>query len=175
MNQNPTVVYSKRNSLISKHSVRMLPFLFLSFILLSVTASDITAQNAVTVDWKKLRELDLATGKMTPSLAGLNGKSVRVPGFMIPLEDGMGTTSEFLLAPFALACIHVPAPPANQIIHVLMKGNKQATVYWYEPVWVYGTLKIEKSETILTLTSYVMKADKITLLSPADLGGNYFD
>jgi uncharacterized protein len=174
MNQNPAKSLLLKNVKLMK-ILHLLPIILLSIIIISTTTGDVLAQNAITVDWKKLRELDIATGKMTPSLRGLNGKTVRVPGFMIPLEDGMGTTSEFLLAPFAMACIHVPAPPVNQIIHVFMKGNKQATVYWYEPVWVYGTLKIEPSETIFTPTSYVIKADKISLLGPADLGVNYFE
>ncbi len=150
-----------------------------TFILLVTFVSGflhpLEAVNAVTVTWKKLRELDFNTGKMTPSLQGLNGRTVRVPGFMIPLEDGMGTTSEFLLAPFAMACIHVPAPPPNQIIHVTMKGGKKATVYWYEPVWVYGTLRVQQSETVFTPTSFTLQADRIALLTPEELGGNYFD
>lgn len=69
-----------------------------------------------------------------------DGRRVKIPGFLIPLEfsDAMVAT-EFLLVPAAGACVHMPPPPANQIIRVSYpKGFRMRTVQY--PVWVEGTI-----------------------------------
>lgn len=120
------------------------------------------AQTPATVDWKKLRELDFQSGRATPSLQRLNNRPVRIAGFMVPLEDDDQVVSEFLLVPYPQACIHVPAPPPNQIVHVKMRGNR-AKVYWFEPIWAYGKLKIEDSASIYAETSYVLEGTRTEL------------
>ena len=47
-----------------------------------------------------------------------NGKRVRIGGYVVPLDFEATTIKEFLLVPFVGACIHVPPPPANQIVYV---------------------------------------------------------
>lgn len=46
-------------------------------------------------------------------------RKIKIPGFVVPLEfnDEMVIT-EFFLVPFFGACIHVPPPPPNQMIHI---------------------------------------------------------
>ena len=48
----------------------------------------------------------------------LDGKRVSIGGYVVPLDFEATTVKEFLLVPFVGACIHVPPPPANQIIYV---------------------------------------------------------
>jgi len=48
----------------------------------------------------------------------LDSARVRIKGYLVPLEMGAGTTTEFLLVPYFGACIHAPPPPPNQTIHV---------------------------------------------------------
>jgi uncharacterized protein len=49
----------------------------------------------------------------------LEGATVRLPGFIVPLEGVKdGSVSEFLLVPYFGSCIHVPPPPPNQIVYV---------------------------------------------------------
>jgi hypothetical protein len=84
---------------------------------------------------------------------------VRVPGFIIPLEDG-DYVSEFLFVPYPMACIHVPAPPPNQIIHVVMKKGKQIPLVWSEPVWIYGIIHVENSSSEYAETAYFMDGVK---------------
>ncbi len=77
----------------------------------------------------------------TSVVAELNGRNVRIPGYLLPLEISSEKVTEFLLVPYVGACIHVPPPPPNQIIHVkvLQKGGyKNETIY--EPVWVTGKI-----------------------------------
>ena len=44
---------------------------------------------------------------------------VRIAAFIVPLEDNMQESDEFLLVPYFGACIHTPPPPANQIVLVV--------------------------------------------------------
>jgi len=69
----------------------------------------------------------------------LNGQLVRMPGYLLPLEFSGKEITEFLLVPWAGACIHTPPPPPNQIVHVKAErpiGN----VGLFAPIWVTGRL-----------------------------------
>lgn len=95
-----------------------------------------------------------------PSNPGITGKHVRLPGFIVPLEYGKKEVSEFLLVPYFGACIHVPPPPANQIIHVLparpvkMKTDMDA-------VWIEGRLELANVKTGMGDAGYRMRAVKV--------------
>ena len=71
----------------------------------------------------------------------LDGKRVRMPGYLLPLElDGTRVT-EFFLVPYVGACIHVPPPPPNQIVHVKLAENESyQSRELFEPVWVTGVM-----------------------------------
>lgn len=73
----------------------------------------------------------------------LNDTQVRIPGFMVPLEfDDELRVTEFFVVPYFGACIHVPPPPPNQLIHVVYpKGFKLEDLY--VPFWFQGLLKTE--------------------------------
>jgi hypothetical protein len=111
--------------------------------------------------WKDLAGLSLRTGKPSPSLAKLLNKPVRVAGFMIPLEDSEAVVNEFLLVPYPLACVHVPAPPANQIVHVKMANNRKIPVQWYEPIYVEGLLRAQKMQSIYADSSFQMSGFRV--------------
>lgn len=95
----------------------------------------------VDVDWATLRDLDFSTGSAPAHLKKLDGQKVRIPGFIVPLEDNQNSVSEFLLVPSPTACIHTPPPPPNQMIHVKMAGGRKASMS-YGPVWAKGRLRI---------------------------------
>lgn len=69
-----------------------------------------------------------------------DGQKVRIPGFLVPIEfSNAMVATEFLLVPVAGACIHMPPPPANQIVRVSYpEGYEMRTVQY--PVWVEGTI-----------------------------------
>ncbi len=48
----------------------------------------------------------------------MNGKSVRITGYLLPIEFSGEHIVEFLLVPSDGACVHTPVPPLNQLIHV---------------------------------------------------------
>ena len=69
----------------------------------------------------------------------LNGAQVRIPGYVLPLEFEGTRVREFLLVPYVGACIHVPAPPPNQMVFVRTASGFEIPEL-YAPVWVEGTM-----------------------------------
>lgn len=110
------------------------------------------------VDWRLLRDLDYATGNKTPQLAEMDGKYVKIPGFVVPLDDDDVGLSEFLLVPSPQACIHVPPPPPNQMVMVRMKVGKAPQRSW-GPVWVKGRLHIATTDSQYGKISFLLHGD----------------
>ena len=79
----------------------------------------------------------------------LDGAFVRLPGYALPLELSPDGVLEMLLVPFVGACIHVPPPPPNQTVVVNLDEPFIVTDL-YAPVWITGTLKVERSSRALT-------------------------
>jgi hypothetical protein len=77
-----------------------------------------------------------------PLVESFNGKLVKIPGFVVPLEGTAELTTEFLLVPYFGACIHVPPPPSNQIVHVKIEQGVPVEDLT-SAVWVTGTLSTE--------------------------------
>src|SRR5262245_34117470 len=65
---------------------------------------------APMLSWQMMRGLNFQTGEMTPELQVIINGAARVAGYMVPLEDELEEVTEFLLVPYAGACIHVPPP-----------------------------------------------------------------
>jgi uncharacterized protein len=123
--------------------------------------AEIAANNPVTLDWKTMAALNYRTGEMSDALRRLKGVQVRVPGFMVPLEDWEEQVTEFLLVPYFGACIHTPPPPPNQMAHVLMTRNRKVGVNLWDPVWVIGTLRIESVESPYGMVGFQLSAESI--------------
>lgn len=82
----------------------------------------------------------------------LDGATVKMPGYLLPLEYSGQKITEFLLVPWVGACIHTPPPPPNQIVHVILeKGNAFESRSIYEPVWVAGQMFTQTSTKNLFL------------------------
>jgi len=100
----------------------------------------------------------------------LNGQRVRIPGYLLPLEMSGSKVTEFLLVPYIGACIHVPPPPPNQIVHVnLVQREGYKSKKLYEPVWVTGVISAKSMVKDLYLADgsaginigYAMQANHI--------------
>ena len=82
--------------------------------------------------------------------AVLDGETVRMPGYILPLEFSGKDVTEFLLVPYVGACIHTPPPPPNQIVHV--KADKPvANVTVFAPIWVTGRMSTVSAKKSLSL------------------------
>jgi len=100
----------------------------------------------------------------------LNGQRVRIPGYLLPLEISGSKVTEFLLVPYIGACIHVPPPPPNQIVHVnVVQKEGYNSKKLYEPVWVTGVISAKSMVKDLYLADgsaginigYAMQANHI--------------
>jgi uncharacterized protein len=91
-----------------------------------------------------------------PTNPKMDGARVRLPGYVVPLEEAKGELKEFLLVPYFGACIHSPPPPANQIVHVV---SAQPLKGWrtMDAVWVHGTLKAARSDSAMGASGYVIR------------------
>lgn len=119
---------------------------------------------------KRKEVIQLRKKSASQVVVELNGASVKMPGYLLPLEYSGLAITEFLLVPWVGACIHTPPPPPNQIVHVkLAKNNPYRSVSMFEPVWVYGTILTQRSTKNVFLTDgsgdinmgYKMMASKV--------------
>jgi hypothetical protein len=152
----------------SKSSVLRLrsQILFAIFLILSPATLTGNAQppagDSTEISWKALRGYNLKSGKMSEMLTKLNGKAIRIPGFMVPLDDmDYESVGRFLLVPDPQACIHVPPPPANQMIYVVMKGKKKAPVTWGVPVVLAGELKVKSIRSQFGVVSFQVAGESV--------------
>ena len=98
-----------------------------------------------------------------PVVPALDGQLIRLPGYIVPLEVSEdGRTTEFLLVPYFGACIHVPPPPSNQIVHVTSKEGVKLDEL-YQPYWIVGAMQVKASTSELADAGYQMDAQKIVV------------
>ncbi|KXO12117.1 DUF3299 domain-containing protein [Marinobacter excellens] len=101
---------------------------------------------------------EIMTGRVVPEMGNVEG---RIPGFVVPLKvTNDMRILEFFLVPYYGACIHVPPPPPNQIIHVKYEEGFTLRAL-YDPVWIEGELVIERTENDLGTSSYSLVATSV--------------
>jgi hypothetical protein len=150
--------------------------------LLAMAAARARADDVTDIDWIDLAPADAGTeiarlremgviqhGQLdTPfdqELGGLithafDGKRVRIPGFLLPLDfSGTGVT-DFLLVPYVGACVHVPPPPPNQLILVTTTEPYESEGL-FEAVSVTGTMSSMVAETMFAEVGYALSADVV--------------
>lgn len=99
---------------------------------------------------------DLTIGK-------LDGQDVRIAGFVVPVETtAEGKLKEFFLVPYFGACIHVPPPPANQIIYGRLEQPIEVVNIW-DAFWMEGTLNVEDVSNETADSAYTMDVDALEL------------
>lgn len=99
----------------------------------------------------------------------LDGKRVKIAGYLLPLEYSEEGNTQFLLVPYVGACIHVPPPPPNQIAFVELKEKFQIKEL-YTPVYLTGVVRTKASSQKLNLVDgsadisigYHIKGEQVT-------------
>ncbi len=90
----------------------------------------------------------------------LNNSVIKIAGFAVPLETEDKDVKEFLFAPYFGACIHVPPPPANQLIYVQMaKGIPMRQLQ--DVIYIVGTLKAESFGVDYIEAGYRLEGQRI--------------
>jgi uncharacterized protein len=107
-------------------------------------------------DMMLLSEQPASTGVRTD----WNGQIVRLPGYIVPIDhNGTGVTA-FILVPYVGACVHVPPPPANQLVFVTTPTPYENKGL-FEAVNVIGMFGVSSVSTQLAEIGYALSADKI--------------
>ncbi|RAJ94988.1 DUF3299 domain-containing protein [Aliidiomarina maris] len=161
-----------------KHQNSVAMAMFAACLLLPVSPS-VSAEEPRTLRWNDLMpegwrppavrsqayyeanpEAQVQTNLDAPVIEALDGQHVKIPGYVVQLEGDDRRVTEFLLVPYFGACIHVPPPPPNQIIHVKFPEGVPYAVT-YDAVWVSGDISVSRSESDIAVTGYVIEASEV--------------
>ncbi|MCB1772291.1 MAG: DUF3299 domain-containing protein [Gammaproteobacteria bacterium] len=96
-----------------------------------------------------------------PVREDMDGREVKLPGFIVPVEADERETTAFLLVPYYGACVHVPPPPANQTVYVLTEAGKGASPELFDVVWVIGTMSVKRIANDIAEAGYTLYASAI--------------
>ena len=92
-----------------------------------------------------------------------NGKQIRIPGYMVPLEQNEEReVTAFFIVPYFGACLHMPPPPPNQILYVQYEEGI-ALEALQQPFWFEGTLTVALNENALGTLAYTLNIDDYRL------------
>ncbi len=96
-----------------------------------------------------------------PVVPELDGKRVRIPAYVTPLEfEGSSLIKEFLLVPYVGACMHTPPPPSNQIVHV-ESPEPLKFQGMNEPVWATGIIRTDTIQSELAVSGYSLEVERL--------------
>lgn len=90
----------------------------------------------------------------------LDGKRVKLPGYIIPFDVSAKGVTSFMLVPYVGACIHTPPPPPNQLVFVTTDDPWPSESMW-DAVWVSGQLSAKALSTTIADVGYHITANKI--------------
>ena len=99
-----------------------------------------------------------------PIVTDLDNEYIKIAGFVVPLDFDFDTETfkQFLLVPYYGACIHVPPPPSNQIVHI--SAEEPLKQDWLDyAVWVTGTLKTKSVYSEYGFAGYSMQNAKLDI------------
>ena len=110
---------------------------------------------------------DLTTQRFQQALTSVrvidkfNNQAVKIPGFVVPLRtDEQQRVTEFFIVPYFGACLHMPPPPPNQMIHSKAETGIELAQLT-EPFWFEGVIHIETISNITGTSAYGMTLDNI--------------
>ena len=92
-----------------------------------------------------------------PTESTLDGSRIKLPGYLVPLEETAAGLAEFLLVPYFGACIHTPPPPANQIV-LVVPAKPVGGFRSMDTVWVRGVLKTARVNSPMGSAGYRLEA-----------------
>jgi hypothetical protein len=100
-----------------------------------------------------------------PTEPALDNTRIKLPGYLVPLEEVAAGHTEFLLVPYFGACIHTPPPPANQIV-LVVPAKPAAGFRSMDTVWVSGVLKTVRNNSAMGASGYRLEATLVERYKP---------
>ncbi len=162
-----TPLFQRRRFLTTLSATVLLPQIATAADFLDLEWSDLLPVGEVAlppVIQELLQHDPSAMAASQPASSGVrsdwNGKTVRLPGYVVPIEySGSGVTS-FILVPFVGACVHVPPPPANQLVFVTTQTPFESQGL-YQPVDVIGVFNTTSVMTEIATAGYTLDAKRV--------------
>ena len=114
-----------------------------------ITAKDEVFYKEMKKEMPKLKKKGIDVDKIiaerkireTSLNSKLDGKQIRLAGYLLPLDFSGKTIRDFLLVPTIGACIHVPPPPPNQMVYATTEQPiKFDPNEMFKPIWATGRL-----------------------------------
>jgi len=100
---------------------------------------------------------------MPPEVKKLDGTSVMMTGFMLPIDE-VENIKQFLLVQSLWSCCYGQPPDINGIVRVVMKGDKRID-YQFEPIKVIGTFKVKATvEDGYCVDIFQLHADSVEVI-----------
>lgn len=112
------------------------------------------------------RRREAATGVTATHL----GAEVVMDGFALPLNVEAGRVVELLLVPWVGACIHMPPPAPNQIVHVSIPGGIEISGR-FQAIRLEGRLQHRPAQYDLFLVDGTRRIDASYAISGATVAG----
>lgn len=107
--------------------------------------------------WREMQALQrLARGN-----PAVDGRLVRIVGYVVPLERDRDGLRSLLLVPYFGACIHAPPPPANQVVYIRLDKPLHG-LRSMDIVSAEGRLVLERQDTELAASSYRLAGAALT-------------
>jgi len=91
----------------------------------------------------------------SPTVTHYEGKRARLTGFAQVLNADEGANA-IVLFPYDIQSSQAPPPPANQMVVVVLQGTLAREMAG-RPIWVTGTLRVQKVSTPFGLAAYSMQ------------------
>ncbi|MCA8958021.1 MAG: DUF3299 domain-containing protein [Planctomycetes bacterium] len=100
---------------------------------------------------------------MPKKLMKLDGKTVMMTGFMLPIDE-VENIKEFLLVQSLWSCCYGQPPDINGTVRVVMKGKKRID-YKFEPIKIIGKFKIKATvEDGFCVDIYQLHTDSVEVI-----------
>ncbi len=125
----------------------------------------IDAVQLLTERDKIIAQREMSARSVVPEL---NGKTVSLAGYMLPLEFKGELVSEFLLVPWVGACIHTPPPPSNQVVYVKPAKPVEAKGR-FAPIRITGPMQTQGGQRNLSLVDGAAAVDTSYTMIGADV------
>lgn len=114
----------------------------------------------VQLDWKDLKKLNVEEMTVPEDVIEKIKGNVKLPGFVVSIDNSTELVDEFLFVPSQGACIHTPPPPPNLMVLVTYP-EKLSMAKSYGPKWLYGKILFEKTENQYGSAGWKFYADKV--------------
>ena len=140
-------------------------YLEISFAKLSGFTADVLYEEGVT-NGVKFAHATTMTGEIPQRIKTLDNQKVAVKGFMLPLQQESGLTTDFILLRNRMMCCYGMMPKVNEWIHVRM-GGKGVRCIMDITVTICGKLHVAEYRENRTMLG-IYRLDGERLETPGD-------